>query len=133
MVARHPSRRKTRRPTRYISSTFSITFSKVLEADLGLAPVEKSIQNRIYYGNGVAVTEMSHSGPAVRDGHVHRHCGGVSGGSGPTIGPVVLHFLLRMFRYIISMFSLKLVNSDIFTIDIIYRFTIREDQTIGFT
>ena len=63
MVARYSSRWKTRRSTRYISSTFSISFSEALEADLGLAPVEKSVQNRIYYGNGVSVTEMGRSGP----------------------------------------------------------------------
>ena len=68
MVARQPSRRKTRRPTRYNLPTFFILFSEALEADLGLAPVEKSVQNVIYYGNGVPVTEMGRSGPAVRGG-----------------------------------------------------------------
>ena len=47
---------------------FSISFLEALEADLGLAPVEKSVQNRIYYGDGVAVTEIGCSGPAARGG-----------------------------------------------------------------
>ena len=71
MVARQPSLRKTCRTTRYNLPTFLISFSETLEADLGLAPVEKSVQNVIYYGNGVTMTEMGRSGPAA--------CGGASG------------------------------------------------------
>ena len=53
-------------------------FSEALEADLGLAPVEKSVQNRISCGDGLAVTKMGRSGPAARGAHTHRHYGSAS-------------------------------------------------------
>ena len=47
VVARQPRRRKSHRPTRYdFPAPFELVL-KALEADLGLAPVEKCVQNRV--------------------------------------------------------------------------------------
>ena len=76
MVARQPRRRKSHRPTRYISFPPFELILRALEADLGLAPVEKSVQNRISLRIGVAVRKIAAVGTAARGGA----CGGVPAG-----------------------------------------------------
>ena len=70
---------------RYPFSTLSIVFLKALEADLGLALVEKCVQNMISYRIGVAVRKIDRSdhGGAWRPcaaAPLTGACGGVSAG-----------------------------------------------------
>ena len=64
-------------------SLFSIAFLKALEADLGLAPVEKSVQNKISIENRVVVRNFAAVGTAACGAYAQElpaACGGACDG-----------------------------------------------------